>query len=119
MLRHRPGTIPADTFDMADLCNILRVIDYSYDSDGVIPELINDLYTELSEREGYSVHSPTEIFQILKNPRRAGRKPKTDSELSEKMKEMRRQGRTLTSIAEELGVSYSRVQREIKRNIHN
>ena len=112
MLQHRPGTIPADTYDMADLCNILRVIDYSYDSGGVIPTLIQDVYEVLTQREGYPVNSPTEILKILKNPRHAGRKPKTDSKLSEKMN-------TLKSIAEELGVSYSRVQRELNRNIQN
>lgn len=119
MLQHRPGTIPADTYDMADLCNILRVIDYSYDSGGVIPTLIQDVYEVLTQREGYPVNSPTEILKILKNPRHAGRKPKTDSKLSEKMNEMRRKGCTLKSIAEELGVSYSRVQRELNKNIQN
>ena len=32
-LSPRPGIIPMSTFDMADLCDLLRVLDFSYDTD--------------------------------------------------------------------------------------
>lgn len=112
-LSHRSGTIPMSTFDLADLCNLLRILDFSYDTDSVAYHLQIALFSELSSRTGKTISSYSDILPILHNSRGAGRKPKFDPIIDDQIRMLRKSGLSLKRIADSMGLSYSKVQRTL------
>ena len=99
------------TYDLADLRNLLRLLDIYYETHGKATELMDSIRSELSNRLDKKIISLDDIFNVLNNPRRAGRKSHYSSAVNDEIKELRKKGYTLIRIANELGVSYSHVQR--------
>ncbi len=99
------------TYELADQCKLLRLMDFYYETHGVASELMDSIRCELANRLDKDTINFDDIFHVLNNPRGAGRKSHYSNDVNCKIKELRKKGYTLMRIANELEISYSHVQR--------
>lgn len=96
--------------DLIELYQLLTLYKQTYNAK-VADELIGDIYCIYKDMTGDDIKE-------AHNPRLAGRRPKYDDSMNDRIRLLHSEGLTYRKIASETGVSYGYVEKILKKHVN-